>query len=425
MINKNKTPNILLIILDCLGSNLFYKYYQFLPFFNTFSYNSLLYPKVVPTCTVTTPSISSILTGTLPFRHGIRFLDKGFLNKNVITIQEILQYNGYNTYIEATGPLMDLFGLNRGFDEYNYREADMNIYSKWGTDFLSKLDNHYNSPWFITLHLWELHAPRIIPNKLNSKYSGENRYEIILKILDEYISKIFNIIKSNDILFIVTGDHGEELYPSEIGIKGYPDLIKKGISRVFNKLNIEANIKYKNGGHGAILRPNTTKVPLYLYHNNLMYKNISINHYISHINIMPTILKFLNIDVPNDLYGYDLMDIKNIYKFSQKKLIYTSATLLNNGKNSQYKEAIQNQVFKYIYNDIYEELYNILNDPFEKKNIGTKYPVLTKYFNNKLKFLKISENNLDLTITDLKMLYNNSLLYNKMERISKNSLSSV
>src|SRR6266850_3504008 len=74
---------------------------------------------------VTLPSHASILTGQLPFQHGLRDNSGYRLPPNARTAATMLKQAGYATgaFVGAF-PLHSRFGLNQGFDVYDDRFGD-------------------------------------------------------------------------------------------------------------------------------------------------------------------------------------------------------------------------------------------------------------------------------------------------------------
>lgn len=153
--------NILFIVVDCLG----YKFLsedklQNYPYLSYLFSQGTSFTQAISVASTTSPSIASMLTGCYPFRHGIMTLNSNYLNHNVPFLPELLKEIGHITYAEVTGPLWQELGISRGFDYYNYRKKDDYLISDYGNKFKNKfISGYFKEPWFIFLHLWELHQP--------------------------------------------------------------------------------------------------------------------------------------------------------------------------------------------------------------------------------------------------------------------------
>ena len=104
----------------------------------------------------------SLLTGTLPSRHGINkplgtIKNKRYqkLNESLKNIAEVLKTRGVKTIKFAKLP--NLLGFGNGFDINNVVdpfEADFSF--KW---LLKELEDHKEKNFFFFIHTWKVHAP--------------------------------------------------------------------------------------------------------------------------------------------------------------------------------------------------------------------------------------------------------------------------
>jgi len=207
VIKKNKKPNIVLITIDSLRGD--YVNYENMPHLmdliekqGTAVFNA--YTAGVPTYY----AFPSILGGVYPFKYGIRI----GLPKNVKTIAELLQENGYATLGFSAGNVYtsSYFGYNRGFqffEDYlrglrttkvhrNFKNklkkclkipAIRNTFSllkkkynilrgeffpvptakKVLSDAQKSLDNFVkeNIPYFLWVHLMDVHEPYLVESE--------------------------------------------------------------------------------------------------------------------------------------------------------------------------------------------------------------------------------------------------------------------
>jgi arylsulfatase A-like enzyme len=161
----------------------------------------------------TTPCFASLLTGSFSFRHGIAAVGGYTLKTDMPTLAEQLKRAGYNTYAEVTGPLLPAVGLDRGFDEYNYRVAFDFLHTAWGERFLARLrGGQYKPPWLILLHLWELHVERQVLPAYDAPEFGANPYDRSVSSLDSQLGPLMAAANAPgaELLTIMTGDHGEK-----------------------------------------------------------------------------------------------------------------------------------------------------------------------------------------------------------------------
>jgi choline-sulfatase len=170
----------------------------------------------------TLPAHASILTGLLPFEHGVRD-NVGFAVKpDEPMLQHAFKAKGY-----ATGGFVSAYvlrketGIGAGFDVYDsdFRssspELSIGQVQRDGADtldraeaWLSRLDS---STFFLFLHLYEPHVPYRPPARFASytPYDGEIAYS------DELVGRFVQTLKDRNLYdaatIVLLSDHGEGL----------------------------------------------------------------------------------------------------------------------------------------------------------------------------------------------------------------------
>jgi arylsulfatase A-like enzyme len=205
-------PNLMLILVDCLGSR---TVFSGKPLPTGSGIGSLLlrgtsFENTVSTATITSPSVATMFTGELPMTHGIRSLESETLGPEIATLPEILARRGYLTHAEVTGPLLPQIGFARGFDVFNHRPARQTVYTEYWDALQSRIaDLPTDRPWFLFLHLWELHRPRYMTSRFNDSAFGTDLYERAFACLDQTrLPKLLELAGQESVI-ILTGDHGE------------------------------------------------------------------------------------------------------------------------------------------------------------------------------------------------------------------------
>jgi arylsulfatase A-like enzyme/Tfp pilus assembly protein PilF len=171
---------------------------------------------------VTLPSHTSILSGLLPYQHGMRD-NSGFrVRAGTPTLATRLKLRGFATGAFVGGfPLTKRFGLTPGFDVYDdqmpetrgaievsmpERRADVVVSRalEWiGTQ---------RSPFFAWVHVFDAHSPYKPPADLAAQYSTQPYYGEVA-FVDRALGQLFDRLAtlSRPTLVIVTADHGESL----------------------------------------------------------------------------------------------------------------------------------------------------------------------------------------------------------------------
>jgi choline-sulfatase len=171
----------------------------------------------------TLPAHASILSGELPFEHGVRD-NVGFtVKKGQWFVQRALQERGW-----ATGGFVSAYvlraavGLNQGFDTYDSElppasgERSIGQVQRGGEATLSAAEKWLNTrdlnkPFFLFLHVYEPHKPYAPPARFASydPYDGEIAYT------DEIVGRLLDRLRALDIYdrstIVLLADHGEGL----------------------------------------------------------------------------------------------------------------------------------------------------------------------------------------------------------------------
>jgi arylsulfatase A-like enzyme len=139
---------------------------------------------------MTLPSHASILTGLLPFQHGLRDNSGYRLPANARTAATMLKQAGYTTAaFVAAFPLHSRFGLNAGFDVYddhvgeerglsdfNMPERPASAVVQLARDWIAgraggaTLNQQATRPWFVWVHVFEPHAPYLPPPPFDRRF---------------------------------------------------------------------------------------------------------------------------------------------------------------------------------------------------------------------------------------------------------------
>jgi len=205
-------PNILLVVVDCARADKWLGDGRRVqtPNFDRFAAGAVRLPTTIVEKPCTTPSFSTLLTGQYSPRHGVHLVWGYRLPESVPMLTESFAQRGYNTYAEATGPLLPEMGLARGFTSYEYRAPCDLLHTAWGERFFRRLrSGHYKAPWFVMLHLWELHPHRYVAPECDRDEFGADAYERAISSLDRQLPALL-AAAGDDAVVVFTGDHGEK-----------------------------------------------------------------------------------------------------------------------------------------------------------------------------------------------------------------------
>ncbi|MCH8004565.1 MAG: sulfatase, partial [Nanoarchaeota archaeon] len=331
-VELNDYPNILLIEIDTLRADHLSLYgYSFntSPNIDEFARDAVVFDNAIAPASGSLPSTSSIITGKYVSHHGASITNQE-LDIKETTLAETLKAEEYNTagfvaamfykgkYGVAQGfntykDRMDFFEFIHTFDQFSLRET-----LEWFSHILTFFPN-YNSlmrqdierispevnidvfkwfkkneyqPFFLYVHY---NDPKVHPKVDYEVKPSEDTlkdifqlYDAEIKYTDNYVGKLLNKLdelnlKDNTII-IITADHGIEFY------------------------------EHGNINTGRVYQPNI-HVPLIIYYPKEL-KPQRIRTPVSTIDIFPTILDMIGMEVPDDIDGVSLLPLmtgKDVY----------------------------------------------------------------------------------------------------------------
>ena len=288
------SPNVVLITIDTLRADHLgcYGYKQIkTPNIDGLAADGVRFERAFAVVPVTLPSHSSILTGTYPMFSGMHDFSGNKLNPQQPTMASVLKQAGYQTGAVIAAAVLDSrFGLNQGFDFYydhfdfsRLDEANLdemerpgNVVADVTLDWLAK---NSGKKFFLWMHLYDPHAPYHPPEPYSHEYASQP-YDGEIAFADEQVGRLIRFLKDKGLyqntLIVLCGDHGESL--GEHGEKT----------------------------HGFFIYNATMHVPLII---RLPGKSSAgtVADPVSLVDLMPTVLGELGIDVPTQVQGHNLL----------------------------------------------------------------------------------------------------------------------
>jgi arylsulfatase A-like enzyme/Flp pilus assembly protein TadD len=300
---------------------------------------------------ITLPSHTNILTGMLPYQHGVRE-NAGFrLSPKIPTVATRLKAKGYATGAFVGAYVLDSrYGLARDFDVYTelYRHLDeqleFNIQQAKAQDVVKAAQEWFQSkagkPRFLWVHVYDPHAPYEPPQAYKDRfpddfYLGEVAYA------DASLGPLLDAIRSVQPppLLIVTGDHGE------------------------------ARGDHGELTHGLFCYEATLHVPLLAWCPGLIVPGRDAVP-ARHIDILPTMLDAIGEPPATDLPGRSLLPEKRV-EAPEGSYFEALSAAFNRGWAPLRGLAAGGD--KYIDLPI-QELYDLPSDPGEEKNLAPAAP---------------------------------------------------
>lgn len=376
--------NVVLLCIDCLREDFVASDRLDTPFIDELVSNSLYFEEMYSTTTTTTPCVASFMTGCYSEKNGVNSHSYAELDDDVDTLAELFGENGYSTYAMATGPLVTETSLDRGFDDYWYRDRNNNLADEWGTTAKKRL-NELEEPYFLYLHLWELHWPIEVPPEFDSPEYGDTSYARALSALDRELES-FVAELPDETMILLHGDHGESItgrgipwavpryihrtfireklaYKREYDIRPLTRAINRFVDTVSNP---KVKDHYLETGHGPMVFDFTTNVPFLISGPDV--DSGTVGEQVRQIDIFPTLLELLDIetDLTTEIDSESLLPPTSV----EDRAAYIRATggEMRGGRGNSWIRSIRANGFKYIeypHRDWSPELYDLNADPLE------------------------------------------------------------
>jgi arylsulfatase A-like enzyme/Tfp pilus assembly protein PilF len=328
----------------------------------------ILFKNVVSPVPLTLPAHSTMMTGTIPPYHGAHDNLDYRLGDSNVTLAEILKEKGYATGAVIAAFILDSrFGLNQGFDYYSDKfDEEMNemgIAERRGeevTDYGIKwLDEHKDEPFFLFLHYYDPHLPYDAPAPFEPQFF-KDRYSLYaaeVSYADHCIGQVIDKLKSLGIydstLIIIAGDHGEA-----IG-------------------------EHSEQSHSYFIYDEVVKVPL-IFKPPGKRQGRKIDDLVGLVDIAPTVCSLLGIDSLPQVQGQDLSPyFKGKDGVNKERHIYCESMTPTKYNCSSLLGAVTRR-FKYIQAPR-PELYDLIEDPDEIKNLAESQPQRARIMQDRLK----------------------------------------
>lgn len=319
----------------------------------------------------TRPAVATLFTGLRAARH--RVLDRGdVLAQEALTLGEVLHERGYSTAAWSTNPnVLPVWGLAQGFDVFVDQGSQSWVWGKTdGAEVVSSLRSALASrgrePLFYYAHFMDPHAPYRPSAEMRERIEAlpgiKSSFPRPLAILsavedwkafldytgelldtDDHVGAFVQLLKEqnlyDDALILVVSDHGEEF------------------------------IDHGGRDHGRTLYEELLHVPALVKLPKNRLGGSVVEDSISYPDLMPTLLHELGADLPPGLDG-EVIDFEG----KTPKPMRPQVALLR--LDGRHQSAILDPPWKLIRNDTTggRELYNLKDDPRERKNMVLWHP---------------------------------------------------
>ena len=347
-------PSVVFITIDTLRADHLgcYGYKQIrTPNIDALAGESFRFERAYTPVPVTLPAHTAIFTGTYPTLSGMHDFSGNKLNPKQPTLASVLKQQGYATGAVLGSAVLDSrFGLNQGFDFY-YDHFDFNRLQESNLEEMERpgnvvtdvalewLGKNVKNKFFLWMHLYDPHYPYRPPAPYSEQYK-DRLYDGEIAFADAQVGRLIAYLKAKGLyrntLIVLSGDHGESL--GEHGEKT----------------------------HGFFIYNATLHIPV-LIHLPGATTARTVSQLICLPDLMPTVLRILNIDVPPGVQGRNLMPLLAAKKENSASL-YAETFLPRLHFNWSELRSVETEKYQFI-EAPKPELYDLAADPGETHNL--------------------------------------------------------
>ncbi len=303
---------------------------------------------------VTLVSHTSILTGQLPYEHGMRDNSGYRVKDGTATLATRLKALGFATGAFIGGfPLTKRFGLTPGFDTYDDQMPELrgdvtfSMPERRADEVVNRAVawiGRQPGKFFSWVHVFDAHSPYRPPPPFDTQYAAQPYYGEVA-FIDQALQPLFERLSTlpRPTTVIVTADHGESLG------------------------------EHGEATHGMFAYESTLHVPLIIARvsprQSRSTDGVVINAPVRHMDIVPTVLDIVGAKADPSLEGSSLRDLIRSGGGPDRPS-YFEAMTYNLVRGWAPLRGVLVARDKYIDLPI-PELYNLAADPRELQNLAT------------------------------------------------------
>ncbi|MCH9647638.1 MAG: sulfatase [Deltaproteobacteria bacterium] len=390
---RDQGRNLVLITLDTLRADHlgFYGYPKpTSPVLDRLAASSIVFDQAISQSAVTPVAHGALFTGLNPYRNGLRSLHGGeghSLPATQTTLAEVMKENGYATagFVSAF-PATRYYGLEQGFEHWDedFQGHDgVGHISPTGIVFTGKaqrrgdetlkrakqwLRDRDESPWFLWLHLFDVHDAEILPPvEVLGQFPPAKRespdilraiYDAEIRFIDTQIGSLLKMLETSKSLkntvVVVVGDHGEGLGDHDWW------------------------------GH-SILYQEQLRVP-FLIHSPSFSEGRRVSEMVRAVDLLPTMVDLLGVEPPFELEALDGQSLVPLIEGEDTSLPVAYSESLNDlfgyqetpfGQDSLY--SLNDGRWKLILRrrgaqEISTHLFDLARDPKELTDLSQQEP---------------------------------------------------
>ena len=332
------------------------------PNIDKFAAEGTRFAQCISSAPMTLPSHSTMMTGSYPFVHGVRYNAGYELSEENTTLAEIFKEAGYATTAEVAVTVMySGFGIAQGFDHYgdvqDYKKPADEIKERFLAENMERyaedinargielLTEHKDHKFFMFLHYFDPHKGYKAPPRFAQQY--DNGYYAEIAYFDEQFGLLMDALRdlglAEKTLVILVSDHGEGLG------------------------------QHGEETHSFFIYDTTQHVPLMMRLPGLIPAGQVVDAQVRLIDLASTIVDFAGLEPTPEMQGVSLLPFiadprleVNLPCYADSisgKLIFKYSIL----------RSLRVEGWKYIHSST-KELYNVAEDPGELVNLAGTEP---------------------------------------------------
>lgn len=365
---RTSGPNVILITVDTLRADHLGCYGDSdieTPVIDSLAREGVVFRRAVSQVPLTAPSHAALLTATYPLWNGFQSWSDPGLRAGVPTLAEIFKAHGYTTAAFVSAFVLDsMWGLSRGFDLYedwfktqDYQAMQNNDVERRGGETIDRalewLKLPPQQPFFLWVHLYDPHLPYDPPEPFKTRYrthlyDGEIAYD------DQQLGRLFEFLKGQGLysssLIVLTSDHGEGLG------------------------------EHQERDHGYFIYNSTVRVPLIIkLPAGCSPAQRSVAQVVNTVDIAPTLARLSGVPdaATRSFQGQSLVPLMERSGESPPRYGLSESLYPRDLLNAHSLLGVQTVRYAYI-QGAREELYDLEQDPGEKRNILSGNPAVAE-----------------------------------------------
>lgn len=385
---RYRDHNVVILVLDTLRADHLgcYGYFRKTsPRIDKLSTQSVVFENAFASIPITLPSHVSILTGLYPQSAGLIY-NYGYLSDRTKTLAKVLRQAGYKTgAVVSTAVLKNSKNLNQGFDVYyhNFGLEQSKNQEAWEVKGIAEDANRLALDWlaglgrdkkfFLFINYYDIHAPYIEQEGFNNLFdpaapafinylkrewtampepSWKRKiitfYDRSIAYTDHFVGRLWDKLEELGLrdrtIIMITSDHGNGLYQH-----------------------------HDYWSHGKYLYDEQIRIPLLLLLPG-EEKCRKISRIVETIDIFPTILDLLGIEIPSQIDGSSTVPLLERKDYHKPNRAYAMRKPDDNSGNLLPRQFCLRMPEDKLISTIggEQEFYDLKNDPFEKMNIYSR-----------------------------------------------------